>query len=143
VRAAIALSVLFTAGGAHAGATAPLVTVRVPVNQSVKALVRGKFAQTATCRRSCKVIARIFITAQVARKLHFKAVKTGTPYAVALKQVKLAGGKPTRLYMRLGREARKRLPKWKKALRLTGEMYAESVSTRARGQANWVTTLRP
>ena len=140
--AALAVSVLVTAVGAHAGATAPLMTVRVPVNQTVKALVRGKFAQTATCRRACKVIARIFISPQVARKLHFTAVKKGVQYAVALKQVRLVGGKPTRISMRLGREARKRLPKWKKTLRLTGETYAEAISSGTRGQSNWVTTLR-
>ena len=50
--------------------------------------------------------------------------------------------KPTRIYMRLGGKARTRLATWKKALRLTGETYAESTSSSVRGQASWITLLR-
>jgi len=142
VATTLALSVLFAAAASGAASTSAVVTARIPLNQTVKALVRGKFAQIITCRRSCKVIAEIFIPVQVARKLRFPAVTPGTPYALAHKQVKLAGGKPTRVYMRLGAAARKRLARWKKPLRLTGETRAEWLHTRVRGQASWISVLR-
>jgi hypothetical protein len=145
--AAIATAILiaatvFVSAGNGAATKEPFVTAKVPLKQTVRKLIRGRFTQTVTCRDSCQVIARVFITAQVARKLGFKGVKAGKPYAIALKQVRLAGEKPTRVRMKLGQEARKRLPRWKQALRLTGETYASSRSSDDRGQATWVTLLR-
>ena len=142
VVATVAVCLLSAAAAPGARATPPLVTVQLPQKQTVGDLLRGKFVQTVTCRRSCKVIAQAFIPAQVARKLHFAGVKRGAPYAVALRQVELKSGKPTRIYMRLGSDAKKRLATWKKTLRLTGETYAESTSLSVRGQANWITLLR-
>jgi hypothetical protein len=88
------------------------------------------------------VIARLFISAQVARQLGFKNAKSGQPYAIALKQVKLQADRPTRVRIAPGREAKRRLLKWKQRLQITGATYASSTSSDDRGQANWITTLR-
>jgi hypothetical protein len=133
---------LFAAGGAGAEASTPFVTVNVPLNQTLNKLLRGKFAETVTCRASCTVIARIFIGPTVARKLGFHGVKAGQPYAVGLRQLRLPGKRPTHVGMALGRDAKSRLWKWKQTLQITGETYASAASSRDRGQANWVTTLR-
>jgi hypothetical protein len=125
-----------------AGASTPFVTAYAPLNQTVKNLLRGKFRQKVTCRDSCKVIARIFIRPQVARKLGFTGVKSEQPYAVGLKQMTLSESKPTWVPMPLGADAKKRLRNWKGTLQLTGETYASSTSSSQRGQANWITSLR-
>jgi hypothetical protein len=138
----VVASVLASAA-AGAGASKPFVTAKIPLNQTVKTLLRGKFVQKVTCARTCKVIARIFIMPQVARKLQFGRVMAGEPYAIALKQLRLRGEHPTRVRMALGRDAKKRLGKWKgRHLQVTGETYASSTSSGARGQANWITLLR-
>jgi hypothetical protein len=144
VAAAIAVSLLFAAVGAGAAAAPPLVIVQLPQSQTMKELLRGKFVQTLTCRYACKVTARIFISPHVARKLHFSGLRAGVqePYLIALRNVRLVAGKATRIYVRLSAEAKRRLPTWKKALRLTGEDYAQSTSSSARGQASWITILR-
>jgi hypothetical protein len=134
------LALAFAATGA--GASTPFVTTKVPTNQTVKSLLKGKFHQTVMCRDGCRVIARIFIKPQLARTLGFKGVKSGQNYAVGLKQVNLGGEKPTRVLVPLGADANKRLAKWKKSLQLMGETYASSTSSHDRGQANWITTLR-
>jgi hypothetical protein len=146
MRRAARVVLLLVAAGAFAassaGASTPFVTTKVPLNQTVRSLLKGKFNQSVTCRDDCSIIARIFIKPQIARKLGFKGVKSGQNYAVGLKQVKLSGEKSTRLRMPLGSDAKKRLRKWKKSLQLMGETYASSRSSNNRGQSNWVTTLR-
>jgi hypothetical protein len=138
----VALAVLSLALAAGAGASKPFVTTKVPLNQTLRSLLRGRFAQTVTCRDDCKIIARLFIRAQLARSLGFKRVKEGQPYAIALRQKRLAANRPTVLRIPLGRDAKKRLAKWRRSVQLTGETYASSTSSKARGQANWIATLR-
>jgi hypothetical protein len=133
---------LFAAGGTGAEASTPFVTAQVRPMSAMTSLLRGRLGQTVTCRESCNVIARIFIRPQVARQLGFKRVTAGQSYAVGLRQVRLASGRPTRVVVALGPDARKRLPKWKRTLQLFGETYAGSTTSDERGQANWVTTLR-
>ena len=131
-----------------AGAPSPFVTAKVSLNQNVKSLVRGRFTQTVTCRDDCSVIARLFIRPGVARKLGFKRVKKNQRYAIALKQVRLSGDRPTKIRMALGKVAKKhvtkkRLKKLKlRTIQVTGETYASATSSDQRGQSSWITTLR-
>jgi hypothetical protein len=137
---ALVAAAVVTGGPAAWGTTRPLVRVQVPLDQTVRELVRGRFAETLTCTQACSAKTTIYIRAGLAKRLGFKHV-SGKRVAIGSKTVSLSAGRKVNVRIALDASARKLMSKANAGTQVMGQVVAESSATSRRGAANWITSL--
>jgi hypothetical protein len=142
--ASIVLTVLVAGSGAPAGAQTqprPLINVQVPLDQTVRDLLRGSLVENVTCAQSCRTTTTIFIRAQLARSLGFKNVK-GQQVAVGSRRMSLAARTRVKIRLPVSAAAETLLAGANPGTQLIGRVVAQAVPTGSRrGTANWITSL--
>jgi hypothetical protein len=123
-------------------ATKPLlVTAKVPLNQTVEDLLKNRFIQKATCRRTCDLATRVVIRPSVARRLGFKGVAGEDWVQIGTASRRLKASRPTTVTIHLTAEARRLLRRATKGLQVIGFVEAAAVgNAHIRGLAAWNVT---
>jgi hypothetical protein len=139
---AVAVLAVVTAGPAAPATTRPLVGLKVPLDQNVRALVGGRFVEKVTCTQRCAGKTTLYIRATLAKRLGFKGV-TGDRFAIASKSVTLPARTQVTIRVPLADASKKRMVKVDFGIQVITEVVAQSRTTSRRGTADSLTYLKP
>jgi hypothetical protein len=135
--------VAFASGATGATTTTqPLVRLIVPLDQSVRDLVRGRLVLRITCGQRCSARTTLSIRAVVARRLGFKDI-SGSEVTFASKNLTLPARRQVKVRIALDPAAKKLLAKVRSGIQVISEVSADSQTSSRRGTADSITSLRP
>jgi hypothetical protein len=116
---------------------------RVALNQSMTALLSGRFVVEAKCAEGCTMSTRLVMASPDAIAAGFKGVKPGTWFEIGrVTDLQLTGGKWTRVQIPLTATARRVLGKSDDGVKFAGQTIAKSLVSGRYGQASWIRTCK-
>ena len=138
----VALSAL-AAGVPSAGSAGAFVTNRAPMNQTMTALLAGKFYVEFRCAEECSLTTRLVMPPDEATDAGFKGVKAGKWFELGrIEDVQLKAGVWTKVYVKLRPKVKTVLAKDEDGVRFGGQAIAESNVSGRYGWANWIRTCK-
>jgi hypothetical protein len=115
---------------------------RVALNQTITALVEGRFYEEARCLEACVVTTQIGIGPDDARRLGFPNVRAGQYYVVGEVRKRLPAGGWQKIVLPLNASAKKRIAASTTGVKVAGRLVARSITSRRYGMASWFRTCK-
>jgi hypothetical protein len=135
---------VLAAGAVPAYADNPngFVRNRLALNQTIAALVDGRFYEEVRCVEACVVTTQIGIGPEDARRLGFPNVRAGQYYVVGEVRKRLAAGAWQKISLPLNASAKKRIAASTTGVKVAGRLVAQSTTSGRYGTASWFRTCK-
>jgi hypothetical protein len=115
---------------------------RAPLNQTITALVKGRFYEEVRCLEACVVTTQIGIGPEDARRLGFPNVAAGQYYVVGQVSKRLPAGAWQKIFLPLNPSVKERVAASTTGVKIAGRLVARSTKSNRHGWANWFRTCK-
>jgi hypothetical protein len=113
---------------------------RIALDQTITALVNGRFYEEVRCLEACLVTTQIGIGPEDARRLGFPNVRAGQYYVVGEVRGRLPAGGWQKIFLPLKPSAKKRIAASTTGVKVAGRLVANSTTSNRHGFASWFRT---